>query len=142
MEPLRHLLPRHQVDHLAELGWKGKKDKPLLADAGRAGYDVFLTLDRQQLNDPDECKAIKASGIHHVRYEQRRPGLPGLALAIGAVIAAMPAVMLELEAARGQRLVRIVSLDHNAKRYDAIDPAIAPPAYWPRRRPPAASRHR
>jgi PIN like domain len=123
MEPLKHLLPRHEVHHVAEIGWKGKKDEPLLRDAGRAAYHALLTLDRQQLRDPDECKAIKASGLHHIRYEQRRQGLAGLALAIGAVIAAMPAVMAELEAAEGQRLVRIVSLDPNAKRFEITDPA-------------------
>jgi hypothetical protein len=143
MEPLKHLLPRHEVHHVAEIGWKGKKDEPLLRDAGRAAYHALLTLDRQQLRDPDECKAIKASGLHHIRYEQRRQGLAGLALAIGAVIAAMPAVMAELEAAEGQRLVRIVSLDPNAKRFEITDPAEDPPPYWPRRRPaPPRSRRR
>lgn len=97
MEPLRHLLRAHEVKHVSEIGWRGKKDQLLLGDAGRAGYEAFLTLDQAQLADPDECRAIRDSGMHHIRYEQRVQGLDGLALAIGAVIAAMPAVMTHLE---------------------------------------------
>jgi PIN like domain len=138
--PLRHLLPRHEVVHITDIGWSGKKDRPLLRDAGRRTYEVFLTRDSNQLNDPEECRAIKASGLHHVRYEQRKTGLAGLALALGAVIAAMPAVMAELEAADGQRLVHIVSLDPGRRRFEAIDPARDPPRYWPGN--PGASRSR
>ena len=32
LEPLRHLLFGHQVDHTDQLGWKGKKDRFLLQD--------------------------------------------------------------------------------------------------------------
>ena len=74
LEPLRHLLPRHQVDHVSAIKWKGKKDHGVFADAKRAGYDVFITRDRNQLSDPGECAAIKKSQIHHVRYAQRRRG--------------------------------------------------------------------
>jgi len=82
----------------------------------------------------EECKAIKESGLHHVRFSQRREGLAGLASALGSVIAAMPAVMEELEQADGQRLVRIVSLDPGRRRFEIIDPSKDPPSYWPRRR--------
>lgn len=27
LEPLRHLLPNHEVDHVDDLGWKGKKER-------------------------------------------------------------------------------------------------------------------
>lgn len=33
LEPLRHLLPGHLVDHVQAIGWKGKKDLFLLTDA-------------------------------------------------------------------------------------------------------------
>jgi len=82
----------------------------------------------------EECKAIKESGLHHVRSSQRREGLAGLASALGSVIAAMPAVMEELEQADGQRLVRIVRLDPGRRRFEIIDPSKDPPSYWPRRR--------
>lgn len=131
LEPLRCLLRRHQVDHISEVNWKGKKDRPVLADAKRARYDVFITRDRSQLSDPAECDAIKKSGLHHVRYAQRRPGTTGLGLALGAIIAAMPMVMEELEQVDGQRLVHIVGLDP-ARRFEMTDPALSPPNYWPR----------
>lgn len=131
LEPLRHLLPRHDVDHIGTVGWKGKKDRRVYADARAAGYAVIITRDSNQLSDPDECTAIKKAQIHHVRYSQKRKGMPGLGLALGAVIAAMPMVMEELERAEGQRLVHIVALEPT-RRFEIIDPVQQPPVYWPR----------
>jgi hypothetical protein len=74
MGPLRHLLPRHEIAHVSEIRWKGKKDRPLLRDAKRAGFDVFITRDHNQLSDPQECKAIKDSGLHHVRFRSDAKG--------------------------------------------------------------------
>jgi len=34
VEPLRRMLPGHRVDHTAELGWKGKKDRFLPTVSG------------------------------------------------------------------------------------------------------------
>ncbi len=82
LEPLRHVLIGHQVTHVSEVAWKGKKDRQVLPDAKNAGYDVLITRDRAQLNDPSECAAIKKSGLHHVRYTQRLEGMRGLALAL------------------------------------------------------------
>jgi len=90
VEPLRHLLRSHQIDHISAIRWKAKKDHRVLHDAKQAGFDVIITRDRNQLNDPYECDAIKKSGLHHVRYAQRHQGLEGLALALGAVIATSP----------------------------------------------------
>jgi PIN like domain len=132
--PLAHVLPRHQVDHITRIRWAGKKDRSVLADARGAGYDAIITKDRNQLSDPGECDAIKRSGLHHVRYRQRQDGAYGLALALGAIISAMPKVMEELEASSGQRLVRIVALDPApARRFEISDPRRDPPSpYWPR----------
>ena len=131
LEPLRHLLRRHTIDHVGLIRWKGKKDRSVLNDAKLAGYDVFITRDRNQLSDPAECAQIKKCQLHHVRYAQRREGMVGLGLALGAVIAAMPMVMDGLEQADSQRLVHITGLDPS-RRYEMRDPATAPPAYWPR----------
>ncbi len=103
IEPLRRLLPGHEVDHLEALGWKGKKDRFLLRGAARRGYDALLTNDSNQLDDPDECRAIRESAMHHVRYPVS-DGLNGLALAMGAVLAAIRPLLAELDVARGQRL--------------------------------------
>lgn len=133
VEPLRHLLRGHEIDHVEAKGWKGKTDRTLFRDAKRAGYDVIVSRDRNQLSDPAELKAIKAYGLHHVWYAQRREGMDGLALAIGAIIAAMPALIIELEHADGQRLVRIAGIDPH-RRYRVTDPKKDPPSYWPRAR--------
>jgi hypothetical protein len=132
LEPLGHLLPAHDVDHVTRINWSGKGDRHVLADARNARYQVIITRDRAQLSDPDECDAIKKSGLHHIRYRQRREGTRGLALALGAVIAAMPMIMDEFAEADGQRLVHIVGLDPR-NRYNSIDPQREPPSqYWPR----------
>ena len=103
----------------------------VLPDARDAGCNVLITRDRAQFSDPRECDAIKKSGLHHVRYAQRQ-GARGLALALGAIIAAMPMVMEELEIATGQRLVQIVSIE-SRRRFEIPDPRRTPPSpYWPR----------
>jgi hypothetical protein len=132
IEPLRHVLHGHEVRHVSEISWKGKKDRQVLPDAKVAGYDLIITRDRAQLTDPRECDAIKKSGLHHVRYTQRQEGMRGLALALGSVIAAMPLVMDELSEADSQRLVEIVAIDQR-RRFNIIDPQrTSPSAYWPR----------
>jgi hypothetical protein len=98
------------------LSWKGKKDFRVLPDAKNAGFHALITRDRAQFNDPRECDAIKKSGLHHIRYAQRQEGMRGLALAIGAIIAAMPMVIPEIEGSSGQRLVR----DHRSAEESPI----------------------
>jgi len=130
--PLHRVLAGHHIDLAQTLGWSGKKDPQVLRDAGQAGYNVLLTHDKSQLTNPDVCDAIKKSGIHHVRYDQGQ-GTTGLALALAAIIAAMPNVMDDLTFAKGQRLVRIKSLDRTVRRHEVVDPAKQPPSpYWPR----------
>jgi hypothetical protein len=72
VEPLRHVLVGHEIAHISDLAWKGKKDRQVLPDAKGAGYNVIITRDRAQFSDPTECDAIKKSGLHHVRYGQRQ----------------------------------------------------------------------
>jgi hypothetical protein len=130
--PLAHVLIGHEISDIHTIGWGGKKDPQVMADAKRAGYRVFITNDKSQLTNPSLCDAIKKSGIHHVRYDQGS-GSMGLALALAAVIAAMPKVMEDLASAKGQRLVKIKSLDRTTIRHEIMDPAKhAPSPYWPR----------
>jgi hypothetical protein len=130
--PLAHVLIDHEISDIHAIGWSGKKDPQVLADAKRAGYHVFVTNDKSQLTNPSLCDAIKRSGIHHVRYDQSSGAL-GLALALAAIIAAMPKVMEDLASAKGQRLVKIKSLDRATMRHEIVDPAKHPPSpYWPR----------
>jgi hypothetical protein len=131
VDVLRHLLPGHQVDHISQLNSSGAKDRYVLRDAASTGYDVFISKDRNQLNDPDELAVIKKSKLHHVHYSQRQPGLPGLVLALGSILAAMPAVVAELERADSQRLVHITAADPR-RRFAIIDSARQAPKDWPR----------
>ncbi len=142
VDVLRHPMPRHRLDQhpghrsasgpgprIRGIGWSGKKDRAVLADARTAKYDAILTSDAGQLEDPDETDAIRKSGLHHIRYTQRQPGLRGLALAMGAVISSMPGIAEDLERAAGQRLVQIHGLEPRG-RYKIIDPVRDPPRYW------------
>lgn len=127
---LRHLLRGHNVTHVHELNWSGKKDIPLFKDVvGK--FDAIVTNNYRQLLDPDETAQIKKSGIHHISYGQKVEGLRGLGLAVGAIIAAMPQLVDELDAADGQRIVSITGIA-GGKRYDIVDPKRHPPKYWPR----------
>lgn len=54
LEMLRRLLPGHDVRHVSEIKWAGKKDLALLPDAAKRGFEVFLTKDGRQLEDPSE----------------------------------------------------------------------------------------
>ena len=130
VDVLRHLLPGHQVDHITQLNSSGTKDRHVLRDAASTGYDVFITKDRNQLNDPGELAVIKNSKLHHVHYSQRQPGLPGLVLALGSILAAMPAVVAELEQADTQRVVHITAADPR-RRFAIIDSARQAPKDWP-----------
>jgi 1-aminocyclopropane-1-carboxylate deaminase/D-cysteine desulfhydrase-like pyridoxal-dependent ACC family enzyme len=130
LEILRVVLKQHDFKHVQELGWKGKKDTFLITEAKEKGYDVLLTNNRKQLSNPDECAAIKRSGIHHVIYDQGS-GLSGLGLAVAAIIATMPALLEELADESEQRLVRIHRLQ-TRRRFDVTDPRKNPPTYWPR----------
>jgi hypothetical protein len=139
---LQRVLTGHEVVHVDDLHWKSKKDSNLLADAAGRDFDAILTNDSKQLDDAEECRAIRDSGLHHIRYRQQTGrgasgGMNGLALAMGAILAAMRQVMRELEEADGQRLVLIHEI-RNERRHDTADPRIDPPAYWPSR--PSRSR--
>lgn len=133
LSPLRHLLPAHEVDHVERIGWKGKKDRFLLPDASARGYDGLLTKDSAQLDSPEESRAIRDSGIHHIRFRQdSKRGMDGLAGAMAAVVAAIRLVVAELDSCTGQRLVVIQSIAPG-RRHEITDPKIDPPPYWPSR---------
>jgi len=132
LDVLRRTLRGIEVDHFDKRPgkpWKGKKDRFLLPDAMAAGYDVIVTKDVNQLSDPEETRIIRETGIHHIRFRQG-DGVAGYARAVGSLIVAMPDVVADLNAATGQRLIRIFGLDSNTKRHEMVDPATDPPPYW------------
>lgn len=137
LEPLRHLVRgKHQIDHVLDVRLGGTKDADLYRRADELHYDALVTNDTNQLSDPAEVRAIALSGLHHISYGMGM-GVAGLAHALGALIAALPGCLDELEAASGQRLVKVQGLDPTRKRYELTDPETeeGKPAYWPRRSP-------
>ncbi|MFD4477160.1 DUF5615 family PIN-like protein [Streptomyces sp. NPDC058471] len=133
LEMLRRILPGHEVKHVSEIKWAGKKDLALLPDAARKGFDAFLTRDARQLEDPSETEAIKRSGMHHIRFSQAHRGMAGLGLAMGAVVAAMHLIVGELNEVNTQQLIHIKGLNPVSKhRFERVDPSVSPPSYWPR----------
>lgn len=130
VDPLRHLLHGHIVEHVQQIGWKGKKDRALFADARSRGVDILLTNDNMQLQEPGHVKMLKRSGLHHVRYTQKVDRLVGLGLAMGAIIGAMPLAVEALGGVTGQHLVKITALSRHG-RIELTDPRAQPPSpYW------------
>lgn len=121
---LKFVLGRHHtVDHVSDLQWRSKKDLALLADAHRRGYQVFITNDRNQLNDPTETKAILRSGMHHVLYPRAGVGLPAQAYALASVTAALPAIVKTTEGAVEQLLITVRGISRNAAERVKVTPA-------------------
>lgn len=136
-EIVRILLKAHEVVHVHELkGWTGMKDIELYAKAKADGFEVVITNDTKQLSRPLEVAAIAQSGLHRIEYRQnnKHGGLVGLGTAIATVCAALPHALSELEAAAGQRLVALTSIDPTRQnRLQITDPAVAPPKHRPGR---------
>jgi hypothetical protein len=122
LPPLR-LNRTHVFDHVDDLGWKGKPDTLLFADAAGRGYDAVLTLDLAQLDSVPESRALKRSGLHHIGIQQGRSaqGVRGMTRVIASVVVAVPYVLDDLVAADGQRIVQL-SLLSRRRRHEAFDP--------------------
>lgn len=134
--PLQHLTRgQHQISHVLDVKLGGRKDPLLLGAAAKLGFEVFVTNDSSQLDDPEETRAIRRSRLHHVRYSQRMSGRRGLGLALGVLIGELPLVLDELADIEGQRLVRVHGVDHTRRRFDVLDPVEKPPRYWGRKPP-------
>jgi hypothetical protein len=96
------------------------------------GFHVILTNDARQMQRPREVEAIATSGLHRIEYPHKHPGLIGIGLAIATVAAGLPTALALLAEADGQRLVVLRGIDPApASRLRVVDPAIAPPKYWP-----------
>ena len=134
LEPLRNVLPNHQVDHVHLLGWSGKKDPQLFKDVVRRGYELFVTADAGQLEDDGECKLIAKAGFHHVRYEQYGSRAAHLASSLATILGGLPAAVEALHGETGQRLVLLKLVKCNSGQFRMQNPEVDPPPYWPRRR--------
>lgn len=132
LSPLR-LNTAHEFAHVDELLWKGKQDAFLFQDAAAGGYDAIATPDVDQLSDPQLCRSLRSSGLHHLSLRQGRTvqGRSGVARVIASIIVAMPYIVEELERAGGQRIVEVSLLAAGA-RHEIFDPAAesARYPYW------------
>ncbi len=127
---VRHILRKHEVDHVYSVNWGSKTDVNVYKDAKARGYGVVVTHNLRQLNDPAECDAIKRSGRHVIFYALDE-GLQGLALASGAICAAILPVIEDLDQRDRQHLVQITGLAAAKKRYTIREPAQdSPTPYW------------
>lgn len=122
-ERVRRLLPGHDVCHVSEIRWAGKRILPSSPMLRREASKSFSPRDGRQPEDPSETSAIKKSGMHHIRFGHGHKGMAGLGLAMGAVIAAMPLIVRELDTAHGRQLIHIKGLNPGSKqRFDLVDP--------------------
>src|SRR5664280_335859 len=99
----------------------------------RSGARLRRARDQRQRPDgqPQECRDIRDSGIHHTRYRML-DGLDAVALSMGAVLAAIRPIVKELASVGAQRLVVVQGIAPG-KRHTTVDPAVDPPRYWPTR---------
>ncbi|WP_173077969.1 hypothetical protein [Phytohabitans rumicis] len=135
LAPLRSLLSGHRIDHVQKIGWKGKQDVNLIPDMKRRGYAVLVTADVDQLEDHEECRAIKKAGTHHVRFDRSGSGTAMTASAVATVIAGLPLVIPRLDAEPAQRLVVLKLVRCKETQFTITDPEKDPPTqYWPGRR--------
>jgi hypothetical protein len=132
LNPLR-LNKGHLFDHVDGLGWKGKQDVSLFHDAAAKGYDAVLTLDVAQLESPEESRALRRSGLHHIAIQQGRSaqGIRGMARVIASVVVSMPYLLDDLADVDGQRIIEIGLLG-SRRRHQVFDPQLdaARFPYW------------
>ncbi len=113
----------HEFTHVTELGWDGREDRPLFADAAGRGFEAIVALDVDQLVDGSEWRALKSSKLHHISLRQGRTvtGRTGLARVLASFIVAMPYVLDDLVEVDSQRIVE-VSLLSATSRHEVFDP--------------------
>lgn len=122
LEPLRRN-KAHEFRHIHDEKWDGRKDRFLFDHAQRRGFDALVALDVDQLAEPEEWRALKRSGLHHVSLRQGRTvtGASGVARVMASLIAAMPYVLTDLADAGAQRIVEVRLLAGSA-RHVSYDP--------------------
>ena len=85
--PLRHALVGHVVETAYERGWSRLKNGELIATAQSAGFDVFVTTDknlRYQQNLDNRDMAIVV--LHTTSWPRIQQALPKVVAAVAAAI--------------------------------------------------------
>lgn len=107
--------PAYEVVHVHDLGWSGTKDVELLKRAESKGFDLIITNDRDQINDPAESRAIRRSGIHHLLYPRfGGKGFSGFTLTLAALLAALPAVLAAIADSDNQLFIKVRKISPQA----------------------------
>lgn len=85
-EPLCRVYRRHRFATATRWQLRSVDDVDLIADLGRRECDAIVTMDRQQLENPDERDALRAAGLHWIGVPQTGTG-GALLLAVLTAIA-------------------------------------------------------
>jgi hypothetical protein len=136
-EPLSVILamlePTHTFRHVNDLGWMGIKDPVLFARAAAASFEVIVALDRNQLTNAAEWKALKKANLHHISIKQSKQtqGARGQMRILASLAVAMPRALDDLVTASGGQIVDIVIISdatrHTMRSYrehERITPSL------------------
>ena len=86
---LKYDLPGHTVFTVAEMGWKGRWDGPLLPLAEQAGFEVLVTIDgsleHQQNLGARALGFVVFKGAPRNTYDVLHPLMPQVALALSTI---------------------------------------------------------
>ena len=97
-EPLRRTFLRHKFLTPQACGLLGVEDVPLFQDLAAREVDCLITLDKMQLENPDERAGLRAAGLHWLGLssEGTRRGVAQIAAHL--VNCKVPVVLFDLPA--------------------------------------------
>jgi PIN like domain len=94
-KPIANALEGHQVSHARQLGWHELENGELIEKAERAGYDVFLSTDKNILYQQNlTARKIAIVVLGHQQWPVVRLHLEKIAAAVNA---ATPGTYQEVE---------------------------------------------
>jgi hypothetical protein len=118
-EPLSVILamlePAHTFRHVNDLGWMGINDPLLFERAAAGAYEVIVALDRNQLTNATEWRALKKSRLPHVSINKQTQGARGQMRILASLAVAMPRALDDLGAAVGGQVVEVSIISDTAR---------------------------
>ena len=115
LSPLVSIHPKHGFRCALQEDLAAAKDIPLFSELVDRQFEAIITRDRNQLADPDECAALRASGLHWLGVKDTGvPGLLGLALDSAAITVGLTIVLPDLES--GQQAYRFPAIPHQHRQ--------------------------
>jgi hypothetical protein len=111
VQPLVTILPDHTFTCAINEGLAATDDIPLFTELVERDFEVIITRDRNQLADPDERAALRASGLRWLGVKDTHvPGLLGIALDSAAITVGLVMVLPDLRT--GQCAFRFPAVPH------------------------------